>query len=377
MAVTYLNRKKAHKGMPIGTIIPWPGGASDLPSGWLPCSGSVTLEVSDYPLLYNVIGNTYGGVPGDTFKLPKLNDGTSGPMDIFKGHFYYLQDKGEANAPEKTVITEDLFWQNVGGSFDGNGPATTQTGYISTIDVVGELVNDSPSFPGEELQLTARFGDLVFNEGLYTAVLIPAGRKLSDRHIPSHNHSQDWRGLVSNTTVGYSRSGPSATRCGGDNYNNDGACYLEAECENVIVRPSTPGLTGTQMANMSNAGFGDERRGGGNVQQCGNNDFCYDASQATGFSSGDMWSHRNGTRFFFTDLVPSEARTFSDVTFHNHDDLEYEFTTRFIRVQSPGLVQDVKLNTVQINNQTGLNFGTMVFNTATPTLAMVYVIKAF
>lgn len=37
--------------------------------GWLECDGR-TLNVSDYGALYNVIGNTYGGTTGTTFKLP-------------------------------------------------------------------------------------------------------------------------------------------------------------------------------------------------------------------------------------------------------------------------------------------------------------------
>lgn len=37
--------------------------------GWLECDGR-TLNVSEYRALYSVIGNTYGGVTGSTFKLP-------------------------------------------------------------------------------------------------------------------------------------------------------------------------------------------------------------------------------------------------------------------------------------------------------------------
>ena len=37
--------------------------------GWLECDGR-TLNVSDYRALYQILGNTYGGTSGSTFKLP-------------------------------------------------------------------------------------------------------------------------------------------------------------------------------------------------------------------------------------------------------------------------------------------------------------------
>jgi len=43
------------------------------PKGWLLCNGS-TLLISDYQLLYAVIGNRYGGDGYTTFKLPDLRE---------------------------------------------------------------------------------------------------------------------------------------------------------------------------------------------------------------------------------------------------------------------------------------------------------------
>ena len=68
----------------VGTIVPWSGDAQSIPDGWLQCNGQ-TLEGSSYPMLANVIGNTYGPsgglgprtygsyVLGDVFRLPNLN----------------------------------------------------------------------------------------------------------------------------------------------------------------------------------------------------------------------------------------------------------------------------------------------------------------
>lgn len=42
------------------------------PQDWAYCDGS-TLTVQQAPALYSIIGNLYGGTPGQNFKLPNLN----------------------------------------------------------------------------------------------------------------------------------------------------------------------------------------------------------------------------------------------------------------------------------------------------------------
>ena len=51
---------KTMKAAAIGTIIPWVGGSTEIPKGWLICDGS-SISASRYPLLAQNIGNTYGG----------------------------------------------------------------------------------------------------------------------------------------------------------------------------------------------------------------------------------------------------------------------------------------------------------------------------
>lgn len=48
-----------------------------VPYGWMQCDGS-TLSVMQYQVLYAVIGNIYGGTPGQNFKLPNLIGATNG-----------------------------------------------------------------------------------------------------------------------------------------------------------------------------------------------------------------------------------------------------------------------------------------------------------
>jgi microcystin-dependent protein len=47
------------------------------PRDWLPCDGRL-LRPDDYPYLFNLIGDTYGGDGTTSFALPKL--GALGPQ---------------------------------------------------------------------------------------------------------------------------------------------------------------------------------------------------------------------------------------------------------------------------------------------------------
>lgn len=66
---------RGFKNSAIGTIMAWTGTASDLPHGWIECDGG-TYDNSQYPLLKEVIGYTYGGSDASsTFVVPDLNNG--------------------------------------------------------------------------------------------------------------------------------------------------------------------------------------------------------------------------------------------------------------------------------------------------------------
>ena len=50
-------------------LFPW----GKIPDGWAACNGA-EFRIHDNQALYTVIGNTYGGVAGATFKLPDLRE---------------------------------------------------------------------------------------------------------------------------------------------------------------------------------------------------------------------------------------------------------------------------------------------------------------
>ena len=71
-ASDYALKTEVMGGMPIGSYLMWPS-LSYTPDGFLPCDGQL-LKKADYPELYEILGETYGG-GGDSFGVPKFNDG--------------------------------------------------------------------------------------------------------------------------------------------------------------------------------------------------------------------------------------------------------------------------------------------------------------
>lgn len=66
------------------------------PRDWAQCDGRV-LKVSEYPALYSLIGNRYGGTAGISFALPDL-----------RGRIPVGQGTGKALDPNKNLTTRTL-----------------------------------------------------------------------------------------------------------------------------------------------------------------------------------------------------------------------------------------------------------------------------
>jgi microcystin-dependent protein len=65
----------AGSGVPSGSLMMWPGGSgltgpTNVPPGYLYCDGSTYSVGAPYVALYAAIGNTWGGTPGVSFRVP-------------------------------------------------------------------------------------------------------------------------------------------------------------------------------------------------------------------------------------------------------------------------------------------------------------------
>ena len=173
------NRIKSSKVSPIGTIMPWTGSSSSsaltidaVPKGWIVCSGQ-TLRAIDYPLLAQLLGNTYGpyqvagGPPvgiqnsypafedTDLFTLPNLNQ--TALVDI----------ESSRVAPEDMAV--------IGAYVTENGAdASPLTNIVSYIDV----------------ELAGKITGLSVQDPVYFDTVRVIPRKLGVDHTPSHSHKQ-------------------------------------------------------------------------------------------------------------------------------------------------------------------------------------------
>lgn len=109
------------ESQPIGTAVPWVGGLTEVPPGWLICNGQ-ELEAFDYPLLARVIRTTYGGnFSGDfpnytgTFILPNPNQKTLADISTE----YFTSNQVTPGADQPTLNIDDAAALAVIGPFIG------------------------------------------------------------------------------------------------------------------------------------------------------------------------------------------------------------------------------------------------------------------
>ena len=163
MSVNY-NSLKSLKGTSIGTIVPWAGDLTTIPKGWVKCDGS-TKEVEDYPLLYQIIGNRYGGTTNDTFALPSINN--SGIVDYHQNH------------------------QNISG-------ISMPDNFKNQINNVNDVPNTYSLSPSSNIDLkvglspiniiSATISGQTLNNPSFTDSVYIAGRLLGDDHMAAHSH---------------------------------------------------------------------------------------------------------------------------------------------------------------------------------------------
>lgn len=355
MTVRY-NQTRRLRGFGVGTIVPWVGETSNIPPGWIACTGG-TRQVSDYPLLYEIVGNTYGGVSGSTFGLPALLNGRA-VSDTYEGHYSYLKTKNAAHfdAVVTTSIASDPFWNQISNDIN----TQNNLGGSSSADLTVSFSN-----PSNKPNLVATVKEIEFEPGSYDILYAIHPRRLSDRHQAqqAHNHGLN-AGLgdqepPNSFTIG---SGV-ASNCGNK---TSGCRAANTGCHT----PITPG-TRKVLNNSSNCLV----KGGSNA----NNQGTGMTNSGDGVVGGDMYAALAGYSGanLATSLSNDEtSRSWANITGHLHTYAGSELRCN-VGIQGSYTFYDINSSAVTINQDAGNNAATININTATPSLTMIYIIKAY
>ena len=181
--MSFYQQTKTAKAAAIGTIMPWTGGITDIPKGWIICDGS-PISAVNHPLLARAIGDTY-------------NNGPSSFAGSFPNYTGNIVLPLLAN---KNLLDIETSYFGIGGT---ESPADLDAGAISAIspligansdtgvktiynDITTDVVftlNDRSGYSGKATGNVISGG-----EGVTKTVYI-SPRKLGRDHIKPHNHS--------------------------------------------------------------------------------------------------------------------------------------------------------------------------------------------
>jgi len=120
----------------IGTIAALPFYRTSGPVGWVPCDGRL-LSVSEYQVLFTLIGTTYGGDGVNTFRVPDLRSRVPVGLGKLQGGAQYTL--GETNGLEAATITTAQMPTHTHALATG-----ASTGSVSVSDQPGTSSTASP-----------------------------------------------------------------------------------------------------------------------------------------------------------------------------------------------------------------------------------------
>lgn len=346
MSVSY-NRTKVMHGMAIGTIIPWTGGITNVPKGWLICNAQ-TLITTDYPLLFANIGNTYGGTPPPvgsflgTFQLPALGNRA-------------LVDYKRSHAEMFGVSTE--FTNKIGV----NTNAVSNLNFVSKIDVVLDVVSNTNI-------LSATVKGISVNDTSYSDAISVLERRLGDLHFATHGHGG------TQTTV---RTSPDIIEgC------QDDIPYYDSCSRPRLYRAehNTPGSNTCDVAVTNQLGgtyLAGEGRSVAGLVGIGSTNAPPRTNNPRNYSGGDMaistgnFNYPVALNHNYVDFRSSQ------LSGHIHDTVGYSIRKSSFNTRSAVPLSTIGTGTVSPLNSANREILNINMNVSTPALQLIYLIKAY
>ena len=354
------NSQRTMRGTAIGTIIPWTGDTSDIPAGWIRCIGQ-ELEVSDYPLLYEVIGTKYGGVTNQTFVLPA-------PQGRNIADFHSTMVNNFTIPPEFAALI----------GLDGSN--STNTVRTTDIDLYAEFnrkVNNLLGFVNE----------VSLNEPNYFDTITTVGRVLSDGHLATHSHPKTFGDNAAYDVAGTPTSWAEACEQGGDQCDSERIVHVSEQNNPADERQRLAFFDGSRN-NGENVG-----RPGGSVSiprgwaarynpgnaadQTGNLFYNYvDENTMDTYSSiEDNWSYAAvATNSSQVNWVQNDNNF---LVGHTHPPMFYSLNKGTMNVPATILTENVSMGDMAPINEQNEGIGDVEFDMRSGTLTIQYLIRAY
>ena len=198
----YYDSIKSMKTAKVGTILPWGGDggngflASNIPKGWIVCSGQ-TIKASEYPLLASNLGDTYGGsmtdAQGDDYPFP-----------------YYGYDNATFRLPqlsstalvdlENTDLNQTKYQMNQNDAQSVVGSLVSDYGETTPISSTYEATSDIDFTLNIAGNLYFKFTDITLFQPDFVETIYTLNRKLGINHTPAHSHSDRITSVNANPT---------------------------------------------------------------------------------------------------------------------------------------------------------------------------------
>lgn len=364
MAVNY-NTLRTMKGMAIGTIIPWSGqisGSNGIPKGWLACTSGKICYIEEYPELYEIIGNRYGGSEQDGyFVLPSISGKSLG--DYHPSHATELGYTG--NFASYLGTDSDIANQNI----------VTQSSNIDLYVTLSPVNDLKASMTGHNI-----------NASSYGDTFGYVDRRLGDLHWGSHSHSGSFPSVkTTNRRIEDCQNNWTANGFGGCvgflGLDCSDICQ-EIEyyrCSNVSGTPDDlciPKYDGGEHVGWGGVPYGTNgyqmRRTSDPRNYINQSDDCF-LYNDNGVSDNGSFSGIYGT------TLSTNVVNFNDSSLSGHNHAESLYTINTGNVYTK---QTVNVNTIATGNLTPVNLDnrevmSIEFNVSTPSIQMLYIIKAY
>lgn len=175
---------KTMKAAAIGTIMPWTGALSQIPEGWIICSGG-TVAAADYPLLARAIQDNYGTASTSTFggQFPSYEGDIGLPAltgkPLLDVETSYFGVSGTGHPQDTPALAQSEITPFIGANSD-NGFSSTINNVVTDVKFV---LDNNQTYAGK-----LRGNTVVQGSGEASRTMFFGPRKLGRSHIKSHKH---------------------------------------------------------------------------------------------------------------------------------------------------------------------------------------------